>query len=160
MASQPEKTPPSPAVPTSALLRTLVLAWLVPGAGHLQLDPLHRRRGLWYGGLIHLTFLIGMLMHGGMVWPNWNPQDPTFNVVNNLTFVVQMFAGWPALVSLGGFFAGLAPLKAQEPHAWFELGAFYCLVAGALNYFVICNAADLRRRKAVNVPAAQEKASS
>jgi hypothetical protein len=155
MASQP--------IPASLASRSLdtLKAWLVPGLGHLPLDPLYRRRGLWYGGLIHLTFLIGICMHGGVVWPNWNPQDPTFNVVNNLTFVVQMFAGWPALISLGSLFAGFAPLKAVEPHAWFELGSFYCLVAGALNYFVICNAADLRRKKAAASAAVkQEKASS
>ena len=81
-------------------------------------------------------------------------------MVNNLTFVVQMLAGWPALVSLGGFFAGLAPLKAQEPHAWFELGAFYCLVAGALNYFIIATRRISVAEKPANVPAAQEKASS
>lgn len=156
MPPSPASRPSSVELSFSELAWTIFLSWFIPGAGHRSLPPLHRRRGLIYGIAIHLTFFMGLILHGGLTYPAWNPQDAAFNVVNNLTFLVQFFAGWPAVLSLMGSLFGVEILKAREVHAWFELGAFYCLVAGALNYFVVLNALDLARKKPVELLAEQQ----
>ena len=80
-------TPDSPAAADPLVL--IVIGWCVPGAGVLLLGPKYRHRALVYALVIHFTFAIGMLMHGGVVWPVWNVHHEAFNIFNNLTFIVQ-----------------------------------------------------------------------
>jgi hypothetical protein len=92
--------------------------------------------------VIMLTFGLGLTLHGGVAWPSWWPTGIDFNLMNNLTFVVQIGLGLPGLASL---FAGLAhwpPLGGQPAHAYYELGGYFLIVAGALNYFAVCNFYD------------------
>ena len=123
---------------------TLLLAWLVPGAGFLA----HGRigRGLTLFIALHLTFVLGVLMHGGVAWPVWSASDPGFNIVNNLTFIIQLGNGLPSLASLyataKGAHGWLSFLAADLSHPLFDLSSFYLLVAGAMNYFAVCNTYD------------------
>lgn len=68
--------------------------------------------------------------------------------MNNLTFLAQMGAGWLWLYSLlaNGFHWSFG--AAVEYHPFFELGSFYCLVSGALNYFAMTQTLDRARKKA------------
>ncbi|MFP4380110.1 MAG: DUF6677 family protein [Candidatus Sumerlaeia bacterium] len=126
----------------------ILLGWLVPGAGYLLLDRNHWRRGLLFMVVIHLTFIFGILLHGGVLTMSWNMRDPSFSIVNGLTFVIQLGAGWMAWISLLAYSAGWEWLAANDSHAYYELGSFYCLVAGALNYFVVCHSLDRSRKHA------------
>jgi len=123
---------------------TLALAWLVPGGGFL----VHGRvwRGLALFLVVNLTFFIGILMHGGVAWPIWSSSDQGFNVVNNLTFIIQLGDGLSSLASLYASSRGaggwLSILSADPSHPLYDLSSFYLLVAGAMNYFIVCNTYD------------------
>ena len=123
---------------------TLAVAWLVPGGAFL----LHGRfwRGLGLFAILNLTFLLGCLMLGGVTWPTWSIRHEGFNIINNITFIIQMGLGLPALLSL---YAGQHPelgilqwAAADPSHALYDLGSFYLLVAGAMNYFILWNSYD------------------
>lgn len=119
----------------------LALNWLIPGAGFCA-------RGRWARGfaqflLVLAPMIVGVALHGGVVWPAWSPALPHFNLINNLIFLVQICAGLPALGSLVatetqsvGFLAG------DQIHAYFELGSYCLVVAGGINYFGTANLYD------------------
>lgn len=123
---------------------TLLVAWLVPGGGFLM----HGRfwRGFVLLSMILITFLIGCRLHGGIIWPVWSMKSEGFNIINNISFLIQMGTGLPALISLFfGLYPDTAPVQwaiAENAHAMFDLGSFYVLVCGAMNYFVVCNTND------------------
>ena len=119
----------------------VILSWLIPGSGFVLRR--HYARGVVLFLLINVTFMIGVLLHGAVVWPIWNPRIEGFNIVNNLTFMVQLGNGLLSLLSLVGH--SLTPngvLTGQEWHAYFDLGSFYVLASGGMNYFVICHFYD------------------
>lgn len=134
--------------PESTRWLLLLVSWLIPGAGFFILG--RRTRGGALFATVFTTFFIGIMLHGGVVWPSWTTKSEDFNLINNFTFLVQMGAGLPALASLlaslnvstgegsglFGFLAGYAP------HPFFELGSYYLIVAGAINYFAIGNYFD------------------
>lgn len=116
------------------------MAWLIPGAGFC----LHGRwaRGLTHLLLVTVTFGMGLALRGGVQWPSWSPSAPDFNLINNLAFIVQMAAGLPAVASLTANLAGWTWLGGTPWHAYAELGGYYLIVAGAINYFSLCNFND------------------
>lgn len=132
-------TAPPPALPAPGWL-LLLLNWLVPGAGFWLCG--RRTRGAGQFVLVIITFILGLTLHSGVAWPSWLPSAADFNLINNFTFVVQLGAGLPALLSLlaqrlpWSFLAGL------PQHPYYELGGYYLIVAGAINYFAVCNLYD------------------
>ncbi|MBN1865823.1 hypothetical protein JW916_00895 [Candidatus Sumerlaeota bacterium] len=153
---------PSNVQPVASPVRSpfliVVVGWILPGSAFFFLGPRMRGRALVSLIVIHLTFLFGVLLKGGLVWPAWSLYTPGFSILNNLTVVVQMGAGWLAALSLGAHLShwgALAAVAAVESHSWFELGSFYCLVAGALNYFAVCQALDRNHKKPFEILAKQ-----
>ena len=133
------------------MVNPLLLAgagWLVPGIGFFLLGRRNWSRGIVYLLIMHLTFAIGLALHGGVVWPVWSFRGEGFSIMNNLIFLAQMGAGWPALLSLAGYFFHVPFIGPTESHAYFEIGSFYCLTVGALNYFVIIQSLERAKRKA------------
>jgi len=119
----------------------VILSWLIPGSGFVLRK--HYARGVVLFLLINVTFMIGVLLNGAVVWPIWNRHIEGFNIVNNLTFIVQLGNGFLSLLSLVGH--SLRPngvLTGQEWHAYFDLASFYLLVSGGMNYFVVCHFCD------------------
>lgn len=143
-----------------------LLAWLVPGLGHMY----QRRygKGLLFMVCILGTYFFGLALgEGKVVYANWTPEDHRWQ------FVLQAGAGLPAAPAvvqyfavrnwgepIGGYF--MAPPKpsghlhaASAPEEientlpdWhkrlnlrFELGTLYCMVAGLLNILAIYDAA-------------------
>lgn len=119
---------------------SLLVGWLVPGAGFWMHG--RRARGATQFVLVLVTFGLGLALHSGVAWPSWSPRASDFNLINNFTFIIQLGAGLPALLSLLAqktawtFLAGVP----QDP--FYELGGFYLIVAGAINYFALCNLYD------------------
>lgn len=140
-SSATSQTSPRPRVGLGIAL----LNWFLPGAGFIIVG--RRARGLTQLAIVLVTFAIGLILRGGVVWPSWT-LDSGFNLVNIITFIIQMGAGLPALISLGFNLAGdsvgrLGPIIGGIPSGtYFELGSYYLLVAGALNYFAACNFYD------------------
>lgn len=136
----------TPTLSGSRLAVTLIAGWLIPGAGFLLV-------GKWARGLMHLliigtTFAIGLSLHGAVLWPTWSFRSEDFNLINNFTFITQLGSGLPAVASfvasrLTGSEAGpLSWLGGIQSHTHFELGSYYLIVAGALNYFAMGNLYD------------------
>lgn len=124
----------------------LILGWLIPGAGFMLY-------GRWGRGLIHfvmisLTFAFGLALHSSVAWPTWSIHSEEFNLINNFTFIVQLGSGALALgsfmasISVGGATGPLGWLAGIPQHPYYELGSYFLIVAGALNYFAIGNFYD------------------
>ncbi len=129
-----------------------LLAWLIPGAGHLY----QRRtgKGLLFMVCILSTYFFGLALgEGKVVYASWNQVDRRWQ------YPLQLGAGLPALPAivqnmivrrgrepmLGGV---MAPPRTQEELSdWhktlnmrFELGTLYTMIAGLLNILAIWDA--------------------
>lgn len=120
----------------------LTLSWLVPGYGFYY-HGLKRRAWLIFG-TIETTFLLGSALRGSVLLPEFRWSHEGFNIVSLLTFFTQMFNGGAAVVSLLPELLGRrwAILPYDESYCWADLGSFYLLVAGGLNYFVLRSTYD------------------
>ena len=129
-----------------------LLAWLVPGAGHLY----QRRTGkglLFMICILSTYFFVLALGEGKVVYASWNQVDRRWQ------YPLQLGAGLPALPALvqsmvvrrgkepmlGGVMA--PPRTQDELSDWhktlnmrFELGTLYTMVAGLLNVLAIWDA--------------------
>jgi Family of unknown function (DUF6677) len=124
---------------------TLLIAWLIPGLGHI----LHRdiRRGLILFCLVEGIFVVGLLFHGAVLLPALSPQDWGFNAVNILTFIIQIANGLASLLCLA--ISQIFPVwaEATRAHTLFELGTVYLLMAGAINSFAVGGVYDRHLRR-------------
>jgi len=115
-------------------------SWLVPGLGFIA------RGNYWRGAAVFLllsgTFLLGLLLRGTVLVPEFNYFSPTFNVVSVLTFIGQMGNGAASLFCLADAKWHLGIIRPIEPDPWFDLAALYLLVSGCMNYFCVCNVYD------------------
>lgn len=120
----------------------LLLSWLIPGYGFFYHGL--KKRGLLFFLLLEGTFLVGAAMRGSVLLPEFSPRSEGFNLVTILTFAVQMFNGLLGTISLLPDLTGgrYALLPYQETHPLAELGAFYLLVSGGMNYFVLASTYD------------------
>lgn len=129
-----------------------VLAWLVPGLGHLYQG--RTAKGVLFMSCILGTFFYGMfLSNGRAVYASWVPWD------QRLPYLCQVGVGAPALPALvqtylvrnnkapllGGIMAPPAqPAELNELHRRLhrnlELGTVYTMIAGLLNLLVIFDA--------------------
>jgi len=109
--------PPAPLAP-------IVLAWLVPGAGHLKLG--RPWPALFIAASVIPLFVLGMFLTG---WENvsWT-RHPFY-------FGLQAPAGLIAVA--GEFLTRDIPLKGKLPHA--SVGTLFSAVAGLLNLMAIAD---------------------
>jgi len=110
--------------------------------------------GKWARGATHLvvigvTFGLGLALHSSVAWPVWSIRSPSFNLINNFTFITQMGGGLPAIASFiassdPGIVADslLGRFVGQPSHFNYELGSYFLIIAGALNYFAVGNFYD------------------
>ncbi len=143
MTQYPTKhNPRSAATARRPAFGTMLLSWLIPGYGFMRNGLL--ARGIFFFVILEITFLLGTVLRGTVLVPEFNFRDPAFNLVNILTFLAQVFNGGLALISmlpeiLG---PGAAILPYQEDYVWADLGAFFLLVSGGMNYFVLVKTYD------------------
>jgi TM2 domain-containing membrane protein YozV len=154
-------TPTSPTLvttPTVVVLRNpgiaAVLAWLVPGAGHLY----QRRtgKGILFFVTILSTFFFGLYLGDGkVVYASWRPGDIRW------AYICQVGVGLAALPALAQAYRApdgpaiglMAPPDLtrggeggelgqwnKNLHRYFELGTVYTMIAGLLNILVIYDA--------------------
>lgn len=146
-----------------------VLAWLLPGLGHIY----QRRyaKGSLYMSAILITWVIGFAVGGShVVYASWAPGDKRWH------YICQLGVGAPALPALlqgnlmrvhtdpetgatgrdydpwwGGFMAPperpVVEERADQVAAWYarsgagyEMGTWYTMIAGLLNILVIYDA--------------------
>lgn len=139
MKPSPQK--PAPPLPGGLLL---ILNWFIPGLGFWICR--RRARGGLQFLLVVLTFGLGIALKGGVDWPSWSVSEQNFNLINNFTFIIQLGTGLPALVSLLAHqlpeWTHLGFLGGAQTLPYYDLGGFYIIVAGAMNYFATCNLHD------------------
>jgi len=118
-----------------------ILAWFLPGAGHLVQKRF--RRGVIIALIIWTMFIIA-LISGGAHYPGFDFKDGV------LLYLLNVFArfgnGLGALVS---FILAGTPAPQVAALATFEYGGRFLEVAGLLNYLAALDAVDiaLRRKK-------------
>lgn len=134
--SEITKKAPDPLPPEMAI-GLVIASWLIPGLGFWVMK--RRGRAACQFLIVMLTFVMGLVLRGGVVWPMGVGE---FNLINYFTFAVQVGAGLPALISLGANIGGFELLGGQLWHPFYELGSYYLIVAGAMNYFAVCNFYD------------------
>lgn len=141
----PPDVPPSAAAPESRSTRStrstrspwgpVILAWLVPGAGHFAIG--RRWPGIFVAGSILPLFFGGMWLAG---FVNVNPQAHPW------MFGAQVFAGGPALAAA----ALTTDTVISRFHPYQSAGELYTAIAGLLNLVAI---ADVIARCAHGDPA-------
>lgn len=138
----------------------MILSWLVPGYGFMRNG--YVGRGITFFVMLQATFLIGAALKGSVLVPEMNFREPGFNLVNVLTFLTQCFNGGLAFVSmlpeLMGPGAAILPYEEAAPFA--DLGAFYLLVSGGMNYFVLVHTYDKFYGPNAMAPAVQTEVTS
>ena len=114
-----------------AVVPACLLAWLLPGAGHLYLR--RRGRGLLFLGAIGALFVLGVAMDARL-----QVHLGLDDVLASLFSVAQMAIGVPYALARGlGFEAG------QVRSVTYEYGNTFTAVAGLLNILVILDAHDI-----------------
>lgn len=132
-----------PGEPGAFAWAALLLSWLVPGLGFILTG--RPWRGFAQLILVSATFYLGIALHAGVDWPTWNFRSEDFNLIDNIGLIAQLGAGLPAALSLAASTKGIAPLHwmaAARENPYFELGSYFLIVAGALNYFAVGNFYD------------------
>ena len=131
----------------------MLLSWFIPGSGFLIRRQI--ARGLSVFLILNLTFLLGLALSGGVILPPLSPGSPGFSYVSILVFLGQIGNGMLALLCvivqelqshLGSSSSVVSVLvhffSAAPEDALFELGSFYIIISGTMNYFVLCNFHD------------------
>jgi hypothetical protein len=122
---------------TGAAVPACLLAWLLPGAGHLYLGRV--AKGLLFLGSIGSLFVLGVAMDAGL-----KPHLGFDDLLALLRSLAQMCLGAPYFVARAlGYEAGLVTSVSHE------YGNTFTEVAGLLNVLVILDAYDtaLGRKK-------------
>jgi hypothetical protein len=119
------KQPAAPAATMSVV--TSVMAWLVPGAGHL----IQKRwiRGLLLMGSIVSMFVLGLLMQGRLYRPNGG------SILDVLGFVGDL--------GTGGLYIVCRAMNLGQgivAHATADYGKVFIIVAGLLNFISVADA--------------------
>jgi len=104
-----------------------VIAWLIPGAGHL----LQRRwtRGFLLMGSIVIMFVLGLLMQGRVYRPNGG------DILDILGFIGDVGAGGLYIVT-----RALDLGHGIVAHATADYGTKYIIVSGLLNFISVADA--------------------
>jgi hypothetical protein len=129
-----------------------VLAWLIPGLGHLYQG--RTAKGVLFMVCVLSTFVAGLILSDGRaVYASWQEND------KRLHYLCQIGVGLPALPALvqnylvrhgkAPLFGGVMapPVNIAELNDWyktlnsyFELGTVYASIAGLLNVLAIYDA--------------------
>lgn len=110
----------------------LLLAWLMPGAGHFTLG--RRQKAYVFAAVLPAMFIAGLLLDGRL-FP-FAPADPLVALAS----LANVMAGLPYLIArLLGAGGGVATA------ATYEYGNTFMIAAGLLNTLVMLDAFDVAR---------------
>ena len=129
---EPEPGPEPAAVSRIALGWIALLAWLVPGAGHLALG--RWARGLAFLAIVLAAIGIGVDLDGELWW---------FDRTRPVTWLAA-----PACLGMGlpyGVLRWVAGYRGQLMAAGYEYGGAFLLTAGLMNLLLVLDALDVAR---------------
>ena len=127
--------------PLARRAAAVLVAWLVPGAGHLVLGR-YGRAALFFFTIVG-AFVLGIALNGHLYWPTPDTTS-TFHVdlITVLWFFAEIGSGLCYLVSYA-VGIGTAPIQQAAASPTFEYGNTFMFLAGLLNYLVIHDAFDI-----------------
>lgn len=132
--AQPRTAAAPATVPVGNPYLAMVLAWLVPGLGHVYLRRL--ARGIAFLLLVFVCLWAGTSLHGKLYRPI--PGQP----LELLGTIGAMGAGVPYFVLRWG-----AGYSGDIVGAGYEYGTAFLLTAGLMNWLLILDAWDISRGK-------------
>ena len=136
-----------PRVSPPTALQYCLLNWIIPGAGFFAVGD--KRRGIVLFVIINVVLLTGLLYGGYIAKPSFSTQDPSFNLVGILTYIVEAFhgGGWMLMQFLHSLYSdspdAFFNLERMAAKPYSDLGTFHLVVAGGLNYFASVRLYDL-----------------
>lgn len=133
------------------MLLDIIGGWFVPGLGYFRRRRYFRAFILFI--VIEGTFFIGLCLKGSVAPPMIDASGG--GIISMLSFIIQLGNGLVSMASLTSVLwarhllsANMMPgslivfLSGKQTDAMYELGGFYLLVSGAMNYFVVTNFYD------------------
>jgi FtsH-binding integral membrane protein len=111
------------------IVLTILLAWLIPGAGHWYIGD--RKRAWIFFIVISLLFIIGVFVGGALSTVNFK--------TNTAWFFAEVFAGGLTFLST---LIGQLPGAVASYGKTQDLATIYAGVAGLLNLLVMLDAID------------------
>lgn len=116
-----------------------VLAWAVPGAGHLWQG--RWGRALLLGGAVWVMFIAGILLGGHLF--SAGGQEEGSNALLRLPPMIANLGSGILYIYCWATDTGFAEGAEQAARATFEYGNTFLLVAGLLNYLAMLDAFDI-----------------
>jgi hypothetical protein len=117
-----------PATPVVAM----ILAWILPGAGHLYLR--RPRRAVSFFALVVVSFLVGSALHGKLFV--MVPDQP----LSRLGTLASMGAGLPYFLARFGL-----EYQGDIRSSGYEYGGAFLLTAGLMNLLLVLDVFDIAR---------------
>ena len=128
-----------PAAPLRSPWLTVILAWLVPGAGHFFLNK-KGRAGIVFG-VVLVSFVVGALMRGPMFQPTANG-DVLARLIEAAGFVGDLASGLFYFVAVGlGYWPPDAPTHMAD------YGSKFLVAAGLFNVLAMVDAYEIATRQ-------------
>ena len=121
----------------------VILAWLIPGAGHFFLGE--KRRGLFLGVLVLGTFLAGMVIAD---FRNISPLER-----HPIWGIAHLFGG--LMSAIAALATGSLMIVRDNP--FYQVGCLYSGVGALMNVLVMIDAYDLASKKVDVVPTESEE---
>lgn len=134
----PSTTTSAPAAPTTPWLPAVVLAWIIPGAGHVLLK--RPGRGALIAASVISMYLLGLMMRGALFSPQSG--DLLTTVIYYGGFVGNVLSG--ILYFLTVWLGYAQPDMAGHVH---DYGAKFLVAAGLLNLLGMVDAFEIATRR-------------
>lgn len=132
-------TPPDVA-PIKSPWLTVILAWLIPGAGHLFVG--RRGRALIIFPTVILPFVIGVLLHG----PFFDVSTATDTLSRLIAYggrIADIAAGLPYFITSFSGYAPALDLAGHDP----DYGSKFIVAAGLINMLAMVDAYQIANRE-------------
>jgi len=125
-----DEVPQAPPVAMSRAVTAIVLAWLVPGGGHLLLGRLPR--AVFYFVWVLLTLAIGCYLHGLLPWMLHGSPLQVLKTLGAMGSGIPFFA----LKLVAGYHGDLSS-------PGFEYGGAFIVSAGLMNMLLVLDTWDI-----------------
>jgi TM2 domain-containing membrane protein YozV len=130
---------------TTRAVVSMLLAWAIPGSGHLYLG--RRRRGLAFFAIVVVLFVVGVFIDGSL-----------YTIAGSRGSLLRMLASYASMGS--GFLYFLTSRIGAAPgnvvSDTFEYGSTFMLTAGLMNLLLVLDCYDIANDRKVGINARKQ----